>query len=132
MILTDYYISLADKILGKDEKSLKNKKNDTEDPLKVEKAVEAAQLTLAKVLTYQMPEYNELEIVGKCRWKVLYLIKRYFQNTTNSNHFEFQVMFFSLSPLTLKEVGGLQNDPMGTDMVCIPSILIKTSQMFFW
>ena len=106
MIPTDYYISLADKILGKDEKSLKNKKNDTEDPLKVEKAVEAAQLTLAKVLTYQMPEYNELEIVGKCRWKVLYLIKRYFQNTTNSNHFEFQVMFFSLSPLTLKEVGG--------------------------
>ena len=72
MIPTDYYISLADKILG--EESLKNKKKDvaapkydTEDPLKVEKTVEAAQLTLANVLTYQMPEYNELEIVGKCR-----------------------------------------------------------------
>ena len=103
MIPTDYYISLADKILG--EESLKNKKKDvaapkydTEDPLKVEKTVEAAQLTLAKVLTYQMPEYNELEIVGKCRWKVLYLIKRYFQNTSNSNHFEFQVMFFHFHP----------------------------------
>ena len=50
---------------------MKNKKNDaptpdadTEDPLEVEKTVEAGQLTLAKVLTYQMPEYNELEIVG--------------------------------------------------------------------
>ena len=68
---------MADKILGEDENSLKNKKNDvaapdadTEDPLEVEKTVEAAQLTLAKVLKYQMPEYNELEIVGKCRWKV--------------------------------------------------------------
>ena len=92
LIPTDYYLSLADKILGEDKKSLKDKKNDvpapdadTEDPLEVEKTVEAAQLTLAKVLTYQMPEYNELEIVGKCRWKVLYWIKRYFQNTSNSN-----------------------------------------------
>ena len=83
---------MADKILGEDKKSLKDKKNDvpapdadTEDPLEVEKTVEAAQLTLAKVLTYQMPEYNELEIVGKCRWKVLYWIKRYCQNTSNSN-----------------------------------------------
>ena len=85
LIPTDYYINLADKILGEDEKSLKNKKNDvpapdadTEDPLEVEKTVEAAQLTLAKVLTYQMPEYNELEIVGKCRWKVLYFDKKVF------------------------------------------------------
>ena len=66
MIPTDYYINLADKILDEGEKPLKNI-YDTEDPLKVEKTVEAAQLTLAKVLTYQMPEYNELEIVGKCR-----------------------------------------------------------------
>lgn len=67
----DYYINLADKVLDEFEKSLKTKKKDvaapkydTEDPLKVEKTVEASQLTLAKVLTYQMPEYNELEIVG--------------------------------------------------------------------
>ena len=71
MISTDYYLSLADKILGEDKKSLKDKKNDvpapdadTEDPLEVEKTVEASQLTLAKVLTYQMPEYNELAYAG--------------------------------------------------------------------
>ena len=103
LISTDYYLSLADKILGEDKKSLKNKKNDvaapdadTEDPLEVEKTVEAAQLTLAKVLTYQMPEYNELEIVGKCRWKVLYFDKKVFSKYFQSNRFKFQVMFWSL------------------------------------
>ena len=61
---------------------MKNKKNDapapdadTEDPLEVGKTVEAAQLTLAKVLTYQVPEYNELEIVGKFRWKVSFIFR---------------------------------------------------------
>jgi len=67
----DYYLDYQGYFLDVDEKSLKNKKNDastpdadTEDPLEVGKTVEAAQLTLAKVLTYQVPEYNELEIVG--------------------------------------------------------------------
>ena len=81
-IFTDYYKSLAFRILDVDEKSVENKKNDapapvadTEDPLEVEKTVEAAQLTLAKVLTYQIPEYNELEIVGKC---ILYMESQFY------------------------------------------------------
>ena len=88
---------MAYKILDEDEKSLKNKKNDapapdadTEDPLEVEKTVEAAQLTLAKVLTYQMPEYNELEIVGKCRWKVLYFDKGIFKILPTQITFNFK------------------------------------------
>ena len=35
--------------------------------------------------------------------------------------------------LTLKDAGGgVQNDPLVTDKACMPSIFIKTPQIFFW
>ena len=34
--------------------------------------------------------------------------------------------------LTLKDVGGGQNDPLVTDKACMPSIFIKTPQIFFY
>ena len=33
--------------------------------------------------------------------------------------------------LTLKDAGGGQNDPLVTDKACMPSIFIKTPQIFF-
>ena len=33
--------------------------------------------------------------------------------------------------LTLNDAGGGQNDPLGTDKACVPSIFIKNSQKFF-
>ena len=33
--------------------------------------------------------------------------------------------------LTLNDAGGGQNDPLGTDKACMPSIFIKTSQFIF-
>ena len=34
--------------------------------------------------------------------------------------------------LTLKDAGGGQNDPLVTEKTCMPSIFIKTPQIFFY
>jgi hypothetical protein len=36
-----------------------------------------------------------------------------------------------IDKLTLIDAGGGQNDPLGTDKAGMPSIFIKTSQIFF-
>ena len=69
------------------------------------------------------------------------------ENTFVATDFSFQHTFDSTLPLksnsrcfqvenakvTLKHAGGKGScdKTLGTDMVCIPSILIKTSQLFF-
>ena len=64
----EYYEgNFADKVLdlvkNKDDTSAEVTKDD--DPLKEEKTTEAAQLTLAKVLLYHIPDFEDSEILGE-------------------------------------------------------------------